>query len=122
MSKDNPHSSKSRLTRRELLQLSAGAGAFGASLLLPESLSSADKKKEAAASPPTANLYSQLLQSWCDGLVAHQITATREPALYGGMMCPACTLIHGRCGDAVYPLLRIAHSTGNSKYMQAALL
>src|SRR5215813_4416795 len=122
MNKDNLHASETGLTRRELLRLSAGAGAFGASLLLPESLSSADKKKEAAANPPTANLYSQLLQSWCDGLVAHQITTTREPALYGGLLCPACTLIHGRCGDAVYPLLRMAHSTGNSKYTQAAIL
>jgi len=30
-------------------------------------------------------------------------------------------LIHGRCGDAVYPFLRMARSTGNSKYLDAAL-
>ncbi len=31
-------------------------------------------------------------------------------------------MIHGRCGDAVYPLLRIAHSTGEAKYVRAAML
>ena len=30
-------------------------------------------------------------------------------------------MIHGRCGDAVYPLLRVAHTTGDSKYLRAAL-
>src|SRR5690349_5928973 len=121
MNDDKPQNSNG-LTRRELLRLSAGAGAFGASLLLPQLLTAADKKKEAAANPPTANLYSQLLQSWCDGLIANQFTATREPALYGGLLCPACALVHGRCGDAVYPLLRMARTTGDSKYLQAARL
>jgi hypothetical protein len=68
------------------------------------------------------NLYSQLLQTWCDGLLAHQETAIHNPALHGGLLCPACALIHGRCGDAVYPLLRMAHTTGNAKYLNAALL
>src|SRR5256714_5719586 len=123
MNTDESHPSKSTLSRREMLRLSAtGATGLGASLLLPQPLTAADKKKEAAANPPSANLYSQLLQSWCDGLIARQITTFREPALYGGLLCPACTLIHGRCGDAVYPLLRMAHSTGNSKYTQAAIL
>lgn len=49
-----------------------------------------------------------------------QITGVRNPALYGGLACPACALIHGRCGDAVYPLLRMAHSSGDSKYVEAA--
>jgi hypothetical protein len=65
-------------------------------------------------------LYTNTLQSWCDGLLAHQITNT-DPALHGGLLCPACALIHGRCGDAVYPLLRVAHTTGNTKYLHAAL-
>src|SRR5689334_5949543 len=123
MKKDPSHSSNARLTRREMLRLSAGATALGAGLLLSHPIAeAADKKKEAAANPSNANLYSQLLQTWCDGLIAHQITAFREPALYGGLLCPACTLVHGRCGDAVYPLLRMAHSTGNSKYKDAAIL
>jgi hypothetical protein len=31
-------------------------------------------------------------------------------------------VIHGRCGDAIYPLLRTARTTGDSRYLQAALL
>jgi hypothetical protein len=71
---------------------------------------------------PKASLYSELLQKWCDGLLAHQVTGIHDPALYGGFLCPACSLIHGRCGDAVYPLLRLARTTGDSKYLRAALL
>jgi len=123
MNKDNSPASNGSISRRDVLRLSAGAMALGASLLLPQPIATAaDKKKEAAANPTNANLYSQLLQTWCDGLIARQVTAFRDPALYGGLLCPACTLIHGRCGDAVYPLLRMAHSTGNSKYTQAAIL
>ena len=122
MNRDASQSSKQDLTRRELLRLSAGAGAFAASLVLPQSLLAAESQKSKSDAHQGNNLYAQLLQIWCDGMIAHQLTATREPALYGGMLCPACTLIHGRCGDAVYPLLRMAHNSGNSKYTQAALL
>lgn len=69
-----------------------------------------------------AKAYEDLLRTWCDGLIAHQITALKDPGVYGGLICPACGIIHGRCGDAVYPLLRMAHTTGESKYLQAALL
>ncbi len=67
-------------------------------------------------------LYSETLRVWCDGLLARQVTELRDPAFYGGLLCPACVLIHGRCGDAVYPLLRMAHTTGDAKYVRAALL
>src|SRR5277367_1348629 len=104
---------KLTLTRRQMLQLSATAAtAFTTGLAY------------AGTPQPTAqeNLYAQLLQTWCDGLLAHQETALRVPALHGALLCPACTIIHGRCGDAVYPLLRQAHITGQSKYLEAALL
>ena len=45
-----------------------------------------------------------------------------DRALQGGLLCPACGLIHGRCGDAVYPLLRVARSTGDARFVRAALL
>jgi hypothetical protein len=67
-------------------------------------------------------LYADLLQTWCDGMLARQLTAFRDSAFYGGLLCPACALIHGRCGDSVYPLLRMAHATGNEKYLRGALL
>ncbi len=104
--------SNTQLTRRRLLQLSA---ATTATLAMP--------RIAATVTPaPTAEhtLYTHTLQSWCDGLLAHQVT-NADPALNGGLLCPACAMIHGRCGDAVYPLLRVAHTTGNATYLHAAL-
>jgi hypothetical protein len=120
----NKHDSQQGLTRRELLRLStAGATALG-SVLCPEWAAgerngslSPDNQPEAAG-----NLYSELLKRWVDGLIARQVTAIRDPALYGGILCPACALIHGRCADAVYPLLRMARTTGDSGYLRAAVL
>jgi hypothetical protein len=104
---------KNDLTRRQMLQLSAaGATALTAKLAFPNL---------AAAEQPSTNLYAQLLQTWCDGLLAHQST-NPDPALRGALLCPACAIIHGRCGDAVYPFLRVAHTTGQAKYLEAALL
>ena len=104
---------KSTYTRRQMLQLSATAATA-----LSTGLTFASEQ----APQPTAqkNLYAQLLQNWCDGLLAHQST-NPDPALRGALLCPACAIIHGRCGDAVYPLLRVAHTTGKAKYLEAAL-
>jgi hypothetical protein len=108
--------SKPTLTRRQMLQLSATvATAFTTRLTI-----AAEQPQQPVK--PTNNLYAQLLQTWCDGLLAHQISAIRDPALHGAFPCPACAIIHGRCGDAVYPLLRVAHTTGHAKYLEAALL
>ncbi len=76
-----------------------------------------------APNEPSAheNLYAGLLKTWCDALVSLQVTTINRPALDGGILCPACCLVHGRCGDAVYPLLYMAHASGDSKYLQAAL-
>jgi hypothetical protein len=117
---------KPELTRRELLRLStAGATVLGARLAFPNLAAAAEPQPPAAlahSSKPATNLYASLLQDWCDGLIAHQMTAIADPALQGGLLCPACALIHGRCGDAVHPLLSVAHSTGDSKYLRAAIL
>ena len=104
---------KDILTRRQLLQLSTTGAA---TLALPNWI-------VAAAEQPASrtNLYSTLLQTWCDGLLAHQVTLF-DPALRGALLCPACGIIHGRCADAVYPLLRVAHTTGDKKYLTAAIL
>jgi hypothetical protein len=106
--------SKPTLTRRQMLQLSA-ATAFTTGLTLPTFA----VEQEPQSKP---NLYAQLLETWSDGLLAHQETTLRDPALRGALLCPACAIIHGRCGDAVYPLLRQAHTTGKAKYLEAALL
>ncbi|OLE69868.1 MAG: hypothetical protein AUG74_08205, partial [Bacteroidetes bacterium 13_1_20CM_4_60_6] len=39
----------------------------------------------------------------------------------GAFRCPACPKLHGRCGDAVYPLLHLAKTTGQTRYLKAAL-
>src|ERR1700730_5354146 len=119
------HYSSGRLTRRKLLRLStAGATALSARLVFPDLVSAAGEQQGAnSLHNPSAgkDLYSDLLQIWCDGLLANQIKGY-GPALQGGFLCPACVLVHGRSGDAVYPLLRMASSSGDSKYQHAALL
>ena len=118
----NTGHSQGKLTRREMLRLSAAvvATSQGKTLFAPAVAHAA-----APASSPTtveSQLYSTLLKTWCDGLIARQIVAMRDPVFYGGLLCPACALIHGRCGDAVYPLLKMAHTTGDEKYVRAAKL
>lgn len=108
-----------KLTRREMLRLSAaGMAALQGTALFASAVTHAAP----ASATVESQLYSTLLKTWCDGLIAHQIVAMRNPAFYGGLLCPACVLIHGRCGDAVYPLLKMAHSTGDEKYLRAAKL
>jgi hypothetical protein len=113
------------MNRRELLQVSsAGAAMFGAAAAFPRLASAAAtfRNPPSEAQNSEEQLYSDLLATWCDGMLARQITAMKAQAFYGGLLCQSCALIHGRCGDALYPLLRMAHSTGEAKYVNAALL
>jgi hypothetical protein len=114
------------ITRRELLRRSAASAAtLAAVAAIPELASIAANAQGTAASSPQSSeerLYADTLQTWCDGLLARQVTEMRDPAFHGGLLCPSCAMIHGRCGDAVYPLLRMAHSTGEAKYLRAAIL
>ena len=119
----NTSDSKRALTRRDILRLSVSAAAAGAAVAFPDWSTAANgqENQPVVDSKPSANLYADLLTRWCDGMIAHQVSGMREPALSGGLLCPACVLIHGRSGDAVYPFLRMARSTGNSKYLDAAV-
>lgn len=111
------------LTRRDLLQMTtAGAALLGARAAFPELAGAAQHTASRAAQTEEQKLYADLLKTWCDGLIARQITELRDPAFYGGLLCQSCGLIHGRCGDAVYPLLKMAHTTGDDKYVRAAKL
>jgi hypothetical protein len=99
--------------------LSAG-GVLGARLGLSSVLAGevgASSKAFVAGARP----YAELLRVWCDGLIAHQETGIADGGVRGGLVCPACGIIHGRCGDAVYPLLRVARTTGDAKYVRAAV-
>ena len=110
----------STITRRELLRRSAATLAAG--VAFPGLASITANAQGAGASSPEQRLYAETLKTWCDGLLARQVTEMRDPAFHGGLLCPSCAFIHGRCGDAVYSLLRMAHTTGEAKYLRAAML
>ncbi|WP_188760624.1 hypothetical protein [Edaphobacter acidisoli] len=100
----------------------AGAALFGVRAAFPELAKAAQSADSSTPQTAEQKLYAGLLKTWCDGIIARQITELRDPAFYGGLLCPSCALIHGRCGDAVYPLLKMAHTSGDSKYVRAAKL
>lgn len=107
-----------QVSRRDFLRIGAAHSAVGflpaTRSLIPESLSLPNLHETGE------NPYADLLRSWCDGLLSHQVSLDK-PAVNGGFLCPSCVLIHGRCGEAIYPLLRVAHTTGDDRYLQAAL-
>ncbi len=61
-----------------------------------------------------------LLKDWCDGLIRLQIDMPGQDDFDGAFLCPACKVIHGRCHDAVYPLMCVADRTGDVRYLTAA--
>jgi hypothetical protein len=67
-------------------------------------------------------LAKELLTDWCNGMLEHQIIEPGNPERHGALGCPSCEHIHGRCMDAVYPFLYMADSTGDRKYLDAAIL
>ena len=64
--------------------------------------------------------YFQLLQEWLDALLSCIVNDPAHPSLDGAVLCPACSHIHGRCHEAVYPLLAMADMTNETKYLDAA--
>ena len=64
--------------------------------------------------------YFDLLKTWTDTLLTYQLSDAAHPSLDGALLCPACGVIHGRCHDAIYPLLYLADATGEEKYLSAA--
>jgi hypothetical protein len=111
------------ITRRELLRRSAASAAtVAAGVAFPGLATITAETQRASASGTEQRLYAETLKTWCDGLLVRQVTGLRDPAFYGGLLCPSCAFIHGRCGDAVYALLRMAHTTGEAKYLRAAML
>ena len=113
-----------KVTRRESTgKAGRSTRAMGTTVLRgdPVSLAGKQKGRSFPSSQPQENLYSELLKSWCDGLMSVQIVNVRNPH-HGGILCPACGMIHGCCGNALYPFLRTARTTGDSKYIEAGLL
>lgn len=79
----------------------------------------------AAAAHPRHALEAEceaLLRLWCDALLRQQIHAPADPTSHGAFRCPACGgHLHGRAADSVYPLLCLAHRTGDTRYVAPAL-
>ena len=67
-------------------------------------------------------MFHELIKTWCDGLMEHQVTNSPHREYNGGIMCPACTGIHGRCYDALYALTYMAAKTGDMTYLDRAKL
>lgn len=61
-----------------------------------------------------------LLLDWCGALVRLQIRQPNDKQKDGGILCPACGGIHGRCHEAIYPLLCAARLTGDDACLTAA--
>lgn len=62
-----------------------------------------------------------LLQDWGEGLLQWRVKDPSLKGVYGGLLCPACAMVHGRSGDAIYPLLLLADWTHDERYLTAAL-
>lgn len=68
------------------------------------------------------SLCGDLLRQWCGKLLELQIRDVDNPALKGGILCPACAGVHGRCFDAIYPFLYLADADRDERYLEAAKL
>lgn len=64
--------------------------------------------------------YFRLLKEWTDALLSCTLKDPLHPSMDGAILCPACSHIHGRCHEAVYPLLAMADISGETKYLDAA--
>jgi hypothetical protein len=64
--------------------------------------------------------YYRLLKEWLDALLACMVNDPVHPSVDGAILCPACTIVHGRCHEAVYPLTAMAEFSGEAKYLDAA--
>lgn len=60
-----------------------------------------------------------LLREWCDTLISYTVHS-HSSRLDGALLCPACTVVHGRIGDLVYPMMLLYRETGEEKYREAA--
>lgn len=62
----------------------------------------------------------RLLKTWVDKMVSLQLDDSFSDDFFGGIMCPSCASIHGRCIDGMLPMLCIAFITKDKKYVLAA--
>ena len=99
----------------------ASSGCVGLSLAVGSPFTFGALPAEAGGGSEFDALVKNLLSDWCDGMLKHQINDPDNPQRHGALDCPACNMIHGRCSDAVYPFLHMAHVTGEEKYLNAGV-
>jgi hypothetical protein len=101
--------------RREFLALTAAGGAGW--------LTGRTWAAEPALAPggPFGNFAFELLLDWGVALLNLQNNDASKPAEFGAFRCPACGVLHGRCGDATLPLLYLAQRTQRQAFLDAAL-
>ncbi len=75
------------------------------------------QKKHHSQLKQQSSLYQTQLKIWCDALLKLQYKTGSDE---GGIFCESHQLVHGRCGDAVYPFLTLFKLTGEEKYRTAA--
>ncbi|MRI02402.1 hypothetical protein GH721_17795 [Kriegella sp. EG-1] len=108
------------MRRKEFIQLTTLSG-IGIGLSMANTLNSCSSKTEPIHSLEFKKLTSNLVKDWCDGMIRVQINNPSNIEEHGALGCPACSHIHGRCMDAVYPFLYMADTTGDRKYLYAAV-
>ncbi len=107
------------MNRRQFVR-STAAGCLG--LALPTIGRAADSHDAAADGDDSFDTLSRdLLRDWCDGMLGVRIDMPDDSTRHGGLDCPGCGFIHGRCMDAVYPFLHMAKVTGEERYLTAGI-
>ncbi|MFC1764936.1 hypothetical protein ACFL6U_23055 [Planctomycetota bacterium] len=104
-------------TRREFIA-KTGVVAFSAHAM-PSLASTTKLAPDSALS--NVLLYKRLLTQWCEAMVNLQVMDTSDPKRRGGIACPACGRIHGRNWETLCPFMYMADTTGDEKYLNAAL-
>ena len=60
-----------------------------------------------------------LMKDWIDHILEFTVDSP-SPYLDGSVLCPACTVVHGRIADMVLPLTLLYKETGEEKYLLSA--
>ncbi len=111
-------------SRRKFLAAGAlgGAGWLAGRAWPARAMPLAEPSKVAVVPAGVFGGYAQdLLVEWGLGLLKLQNTDASKPAEFGAFRCPACGMLHGRCGDATLPLLYLAQLTQRQAFLDAAL-
>ncbi len=111
-------SKKSNFSRRNFLK---GASMLPFSGVL-SSMKPLEQKIEQDNAPHTQNLYESMLSQWCEALLKLQIRDIDNPGLLGGILCPAGSRVRGRCFDAILPFMYMAKHTGDSRFLEGAIM